>query len=449
MPRSPWSTIQRVLLPVSVHFALVLKLTLNTGQFKSEKTGRGNIVPASILKTYLRLNLLELGSEDSRLQKLEAAASKLADAFAKAPEDALPIFLATLRSDQEVGDAFSEVASAIESQWATYHGAFQGGTAITLFRAVALQALVEAIDLQPVLGTAISLLMRNFGPRLEVGKNKPAFELLVDAADAAFDAESDESKPRPFKQPPIAPTIAKPSKLDRAALQKRIDAAVGPSNRAGQACENPNAHWPNAANPWSHDFSDRLTALLADHLDDALTKASQMDTKNLNTIANNLGGVVTGSEQGLKMVTSLLWWRQALYSESAEQPYRDLHPTDVVVHAVVDLSTLIPAAYERALESFLMEAILSLFPAQDEITECELFKVAPKVASVLNVAAESKAPLGLLLSAIAQNDAAATAIVRASLPPQKWAVWLLRELMALRTLKNPKSVVEKDKCADD
>ena len=149
------------------------------------------------------------------------------------------------------------------------------------------------------------------------------------------------------------------------------------------------------------------------------------------------------------MVTSLLWWRQALYSESAEQPYRDLHPTDVVVHAVVDLSTLIPAAYERALESFLMEAILSLFPAQDEITECELLKVAPKVASVLNVAAESKAPSGLLLSAIAQNDAAATAIVRASLPPQKWAVWLLRELMALRTLKNPKPVVEKDKCADD
>jgi hypothetical protein len=399
-------------------------------------------VPAAILQTYLRLNLLELGGDDSRLQKIEAAASELADDLAAAPGKALPIFLATLRSDQEVGDAFTDVAGAIENHWSTYHGAFQGGTAITLYRAVTLQALVEAIAMQPVLGTAISLLMRNFGPRLEFGKNKSAIALLVDAADAAFDAESEESKPRPVEQKPIVPTVVKPSKYDRAALQKRIDAAVGPSNRAGQACENPNPQWPNSGNPWSYDFSDRLTALLADYWDDALTKASQMDTKNLGAIGNNLREVVTQNEPGLKRATSLLWWRQALYSESAERPYRELEPTDTVVHAVIDLSELIPAAYERALESFLMEAIFSLLPSQDEITEGELLKVAPTASSALRDAVGSEAPGGLLLSAIIQNNAAA-AIARASLPPQKLAVWLLRELKALRALKCPKPVPEK------
>lgn len=407
-------------------------------------------MPATILKTYLRLNLLELGGEDSRLQKLEAAASEIASGLAEVPEDALPIFLATLRSDEEVGDAFTEVANAIESHWTTYHGAFQGGNAITLYRAVSLQAMVEAIDLQPVLGTAISLLMRNFGPKLEVGKNKPAIELLVNAADAAFDAEFEELTARPAKPPLAVPTTAKPSKYDRAALQKRIDAAVGPTNRASQAGENPNPHWPNSGPPWSYDFSDRLTVLLADYLDDAMVKASQMDTKRLDTLNNNLREVVTDYARGLNRANALLWWRQALYSESAGHPYRELQPTDAVVHAVIDLAALIPAAYERAVESFLMEAILSLLPSQDEITESELLKVAPKAVTELNAAVESEAPSGLLLSSIVQNDAdAAATIVRASLPPQKWAAWLLRELMALRALRSPKPVAEKKKVDDD
>lgn len=399
-------------------------------------------MPASILQTYLRLNLLELGGEDSRLEKLKAAASELAEGFVEAPKDALPVFLATLRSDQEVGGDFTTIAAAIEHHWTTFHGAFQGGTAITLYRAVALQALVEAIGMQPVLGTAISLLMRNFGPSLEVGKNKAAIDLLVDAADSAYHAESKESMARQVEQQAIVPTVVKPTKLDRAALQKRIDAAVGPHNRAGQPGETSNPNWPNSGNPWSHEFSDRLTALLADYLDSTLSKAWDMDAKNLGAIGDNLRETATQGETGLKRSTSVLWWRQALYSESAGQPYRELQKTDAVVHAVIDLSELIPAAYERALESFLMEAIHSLFPSHDEITESELLEVAPKASSKLKDAVESEAPIGLLLSAIVQKNAPA-AIVRRSLPPKKWAVWLLRELQALRALKILKPVPKK------
>jgi hypothetical protein len=39
------------------------------------------------------------------------------------------------------------------------------------------------------------------------------------------------------------------------------------------------------------------------------------------------------------------------------------------------------------------------------------------------------------------NDAAAV-IVGAPLPPQKWAVWLLRELNALRALMSARAVPE-------
>lgn len=73
-------------------------------------------MPASILQTYLRLHLLDLGGDDSRLHKLKAAASELAGGFAEAPATALPVFLATLRPDEGVGDAFANVGGAIERQ---------------------------------------------------------------------------------------------------------------------------------------------------------------------------------------------------------------------------------------------------------------------------------------------------------------------------------------------
>lgn len=412
----------------------------------SDETGRGDIVRASILKTYLRLNLLELGGDDSRLEKLDAAASELAIGLSEAPEDALPVFLAVLRSDQEVGNAFIKVADAIENHWVTYRGAFQDGTAMTLYRAVALQALVEAIDFQPVLGTAISLLMRNFGPRLEIGKNKAAFDLLVGAADAAFEAESKESMAPPVEPRSVVPKVGKLTKVDRAALQKLIEAAVGPHNRAGEAGANPNPQWTDSGTPWSHDFSDRLTMLLADYLDAAVSRASESAAKNLDALGNSFREVTARGDSAVKRATSLLWWRQALYSESAMQPYRELQPTDAIVHAVIDLSALIPAAYERALESFIMEAILSILPSQDEITESEMLKVARKASSALHAGVESRVPSGLVLSAILQNDAAD---VRVSLPPQKWAVWLLRELNAIRALRSPKPVPEKKGRDDD
>jgi hypothetical protein len=319
---------------------------------------------------------------------------------------------------------------------------------MTLYRAVALQAMVEAIDLQPVLGTAISLLIRNFGPLLEIGKNKAAFDLLVSAADAAFGAEVNESMAPSIDHKFARPKVSKPAKFDRAALQKRIDAAVGPHNRASVAGENPNPQWPNAGHPWSYDFSDRLTALLGDYLDNVVNRAFELDAKTLDAVAGNFNEAATRNASLTDRTTSLLWWRQALYSKSARQPYRELQPVDTVVHAVIDLSALIPAAYDRALESFLMEAVLNVLPSQDEIAGTELLKILPTASSELNHAIESEVPYGLMLSALVQNDGAAT-IVHTSLPLYKWAVWLLRELKALQALRSPKPVPAKKEGNDD
>lgn len=387
---------------------------------------------ASILKTYLRLNLLNLEGDDTRLEKLGTAASALSNGLASQPKNALPIFLGTLRPDDQVGEAFSEVSKAIEAVWPTYLGAFQGNTAVTVCRAVALQALVEAVEPQPVLGIAISLLMRNFGPLLQLGKNAEAIEILVKAADGAYDFERAPSPPTEEDE-----TInVKASKFERTALQKRIEAAVGPSNRGGTALDNANQHWGNAGAAWSYDFSDRLTAILGDYLDSVLTKSAEMDSKNLSANMAQLQKAAKGDAVALNS-TSLLWWRQALYSETAGAPYRNLEPVDAIVNAVLDLSDLIPPAYERALDSFLAEMMIYLQAEQKEIGATDILNVGSTTRDSLATVVD--APAGLMLGAISQKNID-PAIFKPSLPSHKWAIWLLREVMALRALDEPYSV---------
>lgn len=116
----------------------------------------------------------------------------------------------------------------------------------------------------------------------------------------------------PVQRTPIVPTVTKATKGGPYSSKKRIDAAVGPQNQAGHPGENPNPNWSNSAPQWSYDFSDRLSALLADHLDTVVSKASEMDAKNLGAFGTNLKAVTSQSDSALKRATSLLWWRQAL-----------------------------------------------------------------------------------------------------------------------------------------
>lgn len=401
-------------------------------------------MPAEVLQTFSRLNLIEFGGDDTRLDKLEAAATALTKAYAKDLQQAISVLLALASPASDVDPATLEhVGTAIEQQWSTYHGAYQDGKADMVFRGVAMQALVEAIEVQPALGTAISLLMRNLGPYMEVGKNKPAFDILVTTANTAFAAERDVALAQATGD--LSHGLASPtrtSKFDRNLLKTRIEAAVGPHNRAGQAGEDtPNPHWPNAGNPWSFDFSDRLTAILGDYLDGAGNRGVEAAAKNHAAVAESLNALANKLVPSKRSSIALLWWRQALYSETADLSYRELAPLDAAVHAVVDLGDLIPPAYERALESFLVEAILSFSAQTTEFEIKDFSAVSSKASLSLRNAVQGDPPEGLLLTSLALGKGALP-VSAPKLTAQRWAVWLLRELAALKALEAAPEIVE-------
>lgn len=404
---------------------------------------------AVVLQAFMQVSLIDLEGEDTRLDKLQAASAALANEFADRPISmAIPALVAILRDDDKnPAEAFDDTARAIGGHWSTYQSVFRDGKANALYRGVALQALVAAIESQPSLGTAIALLMRNFAPAVELGKYASPVKLLVDAAEAAYAKEREAlAVPAQGVSMPL-PRTAKATKVDRPKLLMRIEAAVGPHNRAGSAGDNPNPHWSNAGNPWSHDFSDRLMPIFADHIDTAIAEAAKFDEQNQRGVANSIAALGTVGP-AIQRSMRLLWWRQSLYSESADKSYRELGEAEAVIRAVADLSGYLPDAYEPAVDSFLSEAILALGLGNDAQDIAAIRRADAPARTALYDCLAFQSPAGLLMTSVHQKDGVAP-ICAPMLTYQGWAVWLLRELMAVRAVQGIQKAVEAEDAADE
>jgi|SRR5450830_25617 len=404
---------------------------------------------AEVLQAFMQVSLIDLDGEDTRLEKLQAASAALADEFSARPISmAIPALVAVLRDDDKNPvDAFDDTARAIGGHWSTYQSVFRDGKANTLYRGVALQALVAAIDKEPSLGTAIALLTRNFATAVELGKYATPIGLLVDAAETAFAEERGALAVPAQGISTVLPSAVKATKVDRSKLLNRIEAAVGPHNRAGTAGENPNPHWSNVGNPWSHDFSDRLMPIIADHIDLAIAEAAKFDEKNQQGVASSIAALGT-IDPTIQRSMRLLWWRQSLYSNSADKSYRELGGAEAVIHAVADLASHLPDAYERAVDSFLSEMILALGLGNDAQGIGALQRAEAQARTSLEECLTFQSPSGLVMTGVLQQDGVAP-ICSPTLTYQGWAVWLLRELMALRAVQGIQKATKAEDAADE
>ena len=176
----------------------------------------------SVLQTFVRESLIELDGDDTRLVKLQASATAVAQRCVSKPiATAFPLLFAVLQpKDAPTHDSLEDVADAIEQQWSTYKSVFKDGRATTLYRAVALQAIFEAIDHAPCLGTAIALLLRNLRSELATGKYESAIKIVADAAEVAFASERLLSVNAAAKVDATLTAAAKTVKLDRVNLKK-------------------------------------------------------------------------------------------------------------------------------------------------------------------------------------------------------------------------------------
>lgn len=417
-----------------------------------------------ILQDFLNLRLVDIGAEDARLEKLTLACDELANGYAHNPSSALPPLLAAWNPTASEDPSLLAIGQVVQAHWPTYRGAFQGEP-LTLYRAIILQAVFDAMSRQGTLAVAVHLIGENVMPHLKVGREQTPLSNLLSSAKVLADARiaalwtqrAEPSQVTRFE----APTFPTVKKIEAAAWHTNVTAATGPHGRNGTALPAANPHWTNQPSHWSWEFADRMAPILADVHDKAAALAIRASAQAFKAygdlIAKKLNESLAAADSvatQLNRASQLLWWRQALYSEVAAKPYRKLAPTQTAFYMAVDLAALLPEAYPAAVESLLYEAVRAIAgtATSEQLAMCDMIETLRQDTQLagLDAVQALRAPPGsqlLLVHTLATSTAMGTSELpglgvdpRIKLDLGDWAIWMLRELKALQALQSPDDV---------
>ena len=420
----------------------------------------------SVLQDFLRLRLLDIGAEDSRLDKLHKVCEELAQRFSAEPRTALPPLLAALSPTSGDDPALLAIGSVVEKHWPTYRSAFQDEP-ITVYRATVLEAVMRAMEQQGVLAVAVKLLGENILPHTNVGREQEPLSVLLAHAKSITTIRLEEQWPgqtEPVSIPPLAvPQIPTAKKADPNTWLLPVIASAGPgTNKSGVTMPaSPNPSWPNNVPQWSYDFADRIAPVFADVYDKAVATATKNSAQAVQALGNSMIARLEEflSEESAKAAqrhtsSRLLWWRQSLYSESALAPYRKLSRPLIALHMALDLAELLPEVYPPAVESLLYEAVRAAAgqDCREPITMGELLEGQRQALQVATLEALERYRTAselrtLFVQALANSHAAGKAELQrlcvdleTKMELGDWAIWLLREVKALKALTSPDDI---------
>lgn len=435
----------------------------------------------AVLQRFLNNGLIDVGGDDTKLEKLSQAAKDLAAILKKVPSKALNYSLVAFDPDAPADDpVVKEALAALQNRWATYRNTFSS-TPVAVIRAMLLDALLIAAGEDDRVGVCFVASARNALPLLPADNEREIWAHAVRQVERQVDvrAEAEWATPESITVPAMAykvPELEAPEisrgKAPRSALQTGMVGAAGPQvqdPQRGTVATNGNPHW-SQQNPqhWVWDFGRLSSTAIADAIDVTIAKieVSQPDLaepfNKLATVVSNYVNTtltaVSAATAGLQRRTNLLWWREALYSPSAQQSYRDLPVSVAAAQMALDLFNSVPLFSPASVSVFLGETVLRLkgtegaegrpvFELVAEAQEHESLAPLRSVAAALAVMPVGRGPLLALIGHASHADAKdlgnfhrLTGIpLDAKLDPAAWASWLFRELQAAKAATDDSS----------
>lgn len=425
----------------------------------------------AILQGFLNKGLIDVGGDDTKLEKLSQAAKDLAGTLKKNPSKALSSSLIAFDPDAPEDDpVVQEAVAALQNRWATYRNTF-AATPIAVIRALLLDALVDAAAEDDRVGVCFVASARNALPLLPVDNERDIWIGIVEQVERRVDARAEAEwatpetisvQPMKYEVPELDAPEVTIGKTPRAALQKGMLAAAGPQYNdpeQGQVATNGNGHWPQNNVHWVWDFGRRSSIAVAEAIDAAMSSI-QVSQPELSEPFGKLASAVSNyvedtlesvsvATAGLQRRTNLLWWREALYSPSAGKSYRELPPSVAAALMALDLFDTVPLFSPASVSAFLGETVLRLQgtadggkrPVRDLVAEAQDHNgLAPlrAAAAKLAPAPDGRGPLLALIghpAHISARDAddfqRLTGVPASSeLDAVAWAGWLFRELQA-------------------
>lgn len=312
---------------------------------------------AGLLDDLLVAGLIEkLDGDDTRFEKMRAAADAVAQELKAKPKCLIGAVLAGLDPDVPVDDpAIAQAQRALTEQWKSIGSVFNDPP-IGLFRAILLDACQQAAT-ERKNAAILWMTAADFIPHVKLGREESFMRPVL----TGFARQTEEmalevpSTPAAKKLTDVTvPELitAKTSianKVNRDNLLDRVGGAVGPHDRGGKNFSNGNPHWSNSAHNWCWEFAPRMRDLLADELDAILGAFSKVDgqiqasqkgfadsiVKTLTAQRRWVHEALNANDKRQKMEQlklNTLWWAQALYSTSQCCGYREM---DSVLSTVV------------------------------------------------------------------------------------------------------------------
>lgn len=419
-----------------------------------------------IILRFLDIGVVNVGGDDTKLQKLSSAVQELSDLLKKTPVMTTSYTMVAADPNIEATDlTIQDGMAVLKKNWTTVNNTFSGPP-VAIIRAMLLDAVVQAARQDDAIATAFVNVARNALTNVELGDEATIWRDVVAEIEAKVDVRAEAEWATPdmitvkalvYKKPGSIVVSSSDSEVNRAALQVSIQSSVGQQNQTGH-----NPHWVHQ-NPqqWGSEFASRLSVTIADAIDTAIAN-SGVEPIDLGAPLAGLAKAVTdhvdsalaafsGATAGLQRRTNLLWWKEALYSTSAQKSYRDLPIYEAAAMMALDLHEQVPMYSPASVSAFLQEAI-RLLPLEQEHSAATAYALVKNtmtsqvmeplraLAGQLVADANRRGPILCLLadaSAIASLDTLHFQRLSGlndamTFSPAAWGGWLFRELQAAR-----------------
>jgi hypothetical protein len=418
------------------------------------------------LLRFLEIGVVNVNGDDEKLKKLRDAAISIADLVVKDPARAAYVTTAAADPGTPATDpSIAEGMAVVKEQWTTIANTFSS-TPVAVIRAVLLDALTAASRQSDAVAVAFVNTARNVLPHAELGNEESIWISAVAEIEERVDARAEREWTTPEKievpdmayQPIELVAESRPQVgIDRNELEAEISKSTSPWANGTRNQHNLAQHPQNWAPKFSAEMSNVIAACVEGAIQQVVTEPVDLGAP-LNGLARAVTSYVAkafasfeGATAGLQRRTNLLWWKEALYSQSVRSSYRRFPAFEAASLMALDLFRQVPTFSPASVAAFLEEAILEL----PDVVECEKRRLSELLT--LTIESENVAPLrdtaskffarpaghGPLLAIIghagksSQND---PAVIRdlsgidasTALSPAEWGAMLFRELQAAR-----------------
>lgn len=429
-----------------------------------------------VLLRFTGKRLINVGGDDDKLGHLRQTAVDLSGVLRETPSKATPFTLVAFDPHVPTTDpTIVQVEDTLRKRWETYVNTF-ADTPVTVLRAMLLDAVVRACGQDDTVAAAFVASARNVLPFTEAdGEQEIWGEILLEIERKVEErAEREWATPASIPVPDVefdsASTVEiriRSKKTSDATLRPKFEAAAGPHStdpNGSQTNTGGNPYWPqNSPQQWVQEFGTRTAQTVAEAINRA-TGGLSVEGGDLPGVAREMMTVmsehltttlraVSEASAGLQRRTTLLWWKEALFSQSAGVSYRQMSTSDAAVLMAFDMYRHIPTFSPASVAAFLREAVITL-PTMDQEQEIPIRELVERIrgagvldelrteASSLVAAPEGRGSiLGLIgyPDAVPQMDCGRFRDLVGVQPDTMltlpdWSVWILRELQAARAI---------------